>query len=136
MFINTQSEYYDIPKLDNILCNAQGKGISLFHCNIRSLPKNLTLLNDMLHSIDSRPDIIAVTETRLNPNSISNVDLPNYNLFHSDSPTLAGGTAIYVNDTLNTIPRPDLKIDLSSVESCWVEIDPAHNKKHIMIGCI
>ena len=39
MFINTQSEYYDIPKLDNILCNAQGKGISLFHCNIRSLPK-------------------------------------------------------------------------------------------------
>lgn len=136
MFINTQSEYYDIPKLDNILCNAQGKGISLFHCNIRSLPKNLTLLNDMLYSIDSRPDIIAVTEIRLNPNSISNVDLSNYNFFHSDSPKLAGGTAIYVNDTLKTIPRPDLIIDLSSVESCWVEIDPGNNKKHIMIGCI
>ena len=28
----------------------------------------------MLHSLDSRPDIIAITETRLNPNSISNVD--------------------------------------------------------------
>ena len=95
MFINHRSEYYDILKLDNILCKAQGKGISLFHCNIRSLSKNLTLLNDMLHAIDSRPEVIAVTETRLNSNSISNVDLPNYNFFHADSPTLAGGTAIY-----------------------------------------
>ena len=136
MFINPQSEYYDILKLDNVLCKAQGKGISLFHCNIRSLSKNLTLLNDMLYSIDSRPDIIAVTETRLNSNSISNVDLPNYNFFHADSPTPAGGTAIYTKDTLKTIPRPELKIDLPLVESCWVEIDPCNNKKHIMIGCI
>ena len=64
MFTNPQSEYYDILKLDNILCKAQGKGISLFHCKIRSLSKNLTLLNDMLYSVDSRPDIIVVTETR------------------------------------------------------------------------
>ena len=108
MFINPQSEYYDIPKLDNVLCKAEGQGISLFHCNIRSLPKNLTLLNDMLYSIDSRPDIIAVTETRLNSNSISNIDLPNYNFFHVDSPTLAGGTAIYTKDTIKAIPRPEL----------------------------
>ena len=70
MSINPQSEYYDILKLDNVLCKAQGKGISLFHCNVRSLSKKLTLLNDMLYSIDPRPDIIAVTETRLNSNSI------------------------------------------------------------------
>ena len=100
MFINPQSEYYDIPKLDNILCKAHGKGISLFHCNIRSLSKNLTLLIDMLYSIDSWQEIIAVTETRLNSNSISNVHLPNYNFFHVDSPILAGGTAIYVKDTI------------------------------------
>ena len=31
MFINPQSEYYDIPNLDNILCKAHGKVISLFH---------------------------------------------------------------------------------------------------------
>ena len=55
---------HDILTLNNVLCKARGKGIS--HCNIRSLSKNLTLLNDMLNSIDSRPDIhvIAVTETR------------------------------------------------------------------------
>lgn len=100
------------------------------------MSKNLTLLNDMLYSIDSRADIIAVIGTSLNSNSISNVDLPNYNFFRADSPTLAGGTAIYTKDSLKTIPRPELKIDLPLVESCWVEIDPCNNKKHIMIGCI
>ena len=96
----------------------------------------MTLLIDMLYSIDSWPEIIAVTETRLNSNSISNVDLPNYNFFHVDSPTLAGGTAIYVKGTIKAIPRPELEIDLSLIESCWVEIDPCNKKKHIMIGCI
>lgn len=136
MFINPQSDYYNIPKLNNAFSSTQGKGISLFQCNTRSLTKNLTLLNDMLYSLDSRPDFIAATETRLSPNSISNADVPNYNFFHTDSPTPAGGTAIYVNKSLKAIPRPGLKIDLQLVESCWVEIDPCNNKRHIMVGCI
>ena len=78
MFIYPQSDYYSRMKLNNALNSTQGKGISLLHCNIRSLAKNLTLLNDMLYSLDSSPDIIAVTETRLNSNSISNVALINY----------------------------------------------------------
>ena len=63
----------------------------------------------MLYSIDSWPEIIAVTETMLNSNSISNIHLPNYNFFHVDSPTLAGGTAIYVKDAIKAIPRPELE---------------------------
>ena len=135
MFINPQSDYYSISKM-NILTNRQGKGISLFHCNIRSLTKNLDLLNDMLYSLDSGLDVIAISETRLNPNSISNTGLLSCNLFHVDSPTLAGGVAIYANKALKTIPRSDLKIDLPLVESCWIEIDPCNNKRHILIGCI
>ena len=63
IFINPQSEYHSVSKLNNIFNTTQGKGISLFHCNIRSLTKNLTLLNDVLYSLDSRPDIIAITES-------------------------------------------------------------------------
>ena len=44
--------------------------------------------------------------------------------------------AIHANKVLKTIPRPDLKIDLPLVESCWIEIDPWNNKRHILIGCI
>ena len=136
IFNNTQSEYYSVSKLNNLSHTTQGKGIFLFHCNIRSLTKNLTLLNDMLYFLDSRPDVMAITETRLSSNSVSNFDISNYNFLHTDSPTPAGGAAIYVNKALKAIPRPDLKIDLPLVESCWVEIDPNNNRKHIMIGCI
>ena len=136
MFINPQSEYYTVSKLNNIFNTTQGKGISIFYCNIRSLTKNLTLSNDVLCSLDSRPDIAAITETTLSSNSISNLDIPKYNVFHTDSPTRAGGAAIYVNKVLKPIPRPDLKIDLPLVESCWVETDPTNNRKHIMIGCM
>jgi len=136
MFSNPQSDYYSISKMNNVLTSRKGKGISLFHCNIRSLTKNLSLLNDMLYSLDSGFDFIAITETRLNPNSISNTELLKYNLFHVDSPTLAGGVAVYANKALKTIPRPDLKIDLPLVESCWIEIDPCNNNRHILIGSI
>ena len=40
-------------------------GGTIFHCNIRSLPKNLILLHDILYCLDSRPNIIAISETRL-----------------------------------------------------------------------
>ena len=83
--------------------------------------------------MDSRPDIVAITETRLSSNSISNLDIPKYIFFHPNSPISAGGAALYVN---KAIPRPDLKIDLPLGESCWVEIDPSNNRTHIMIGCI
>ena len=138
MFINPQFEYYIVSKLNNTFNNIQGKGFSLSHCNIRSSTKNLTLSNDVLCSLDSRPDIVAITETRLSSNSISSLDIPKYIyfFFHTDSPTRVAGAALYVNKVLKAIPRPDLKIDLPLVESCWVEIDPNNNRKHIMTGCI
>ena len=79
-----------------------------------------------------------ITETRLNPNSISNVDLKAclfITFFHTDPPTTAGGRALYVSKDLKVIPRSDLRIDLPRVESCWVEIDHCNNKKH-MVGCV
>ena len=36
MFINPQSENYSVSKLNNIFNTTHGKGIFLFHCNIRS----------------------------------------------------------------------------------------------------
>ena len=49
------------------------------HFNTRSLPKNMSLLDDMLYSPDKKSDILALKETKLNPNSTTNIDLPNYN---------------------------------------------------------
>ena len=136
MLTTPMSNYYSISQINNSIARAGPKAMSMFHCNIRSLQKNLALLEDFLYSLDKRPEILAITETRLNANSICNVDLLNYELYHTDSPTSAGGAAIYITKTLKSIPRPDIKFNMQLVESCWVEINPCNGKSPILIGSI
>ena len=99
MLTNVVSDYCSIDKINNILNVAGPKAISFFHCNVRSLPKNHTLLTDLIYSIQVKPDILAISETKLNENNVVNVDITGYNFFHTDSSTNAGGAAIYVNTT-------------------------------------
>jgi hypothetical protein len=47
MLDNICSDYYQSEKVDGILKIKGPKLLSLLHCNIRSLPKNLDLLNDI-----------------------------------------------------------------------------------------
>ena len=53
-------------------------------------------MEDSFYSLLKRPEILVVTETKLNVNSVCNVNLLNFELYHTDSPTLAGGAAIYI----------------------------------------
>ena len=131
MLTISMSNYYSISQINNAIAKAGPKAISMFHCNIRSLQKNLAFLEDFLYSLDERPEILAITETRLNANSVCYVDLLNYELYHTDSPSSAGGSAIYITNTLKSIPRRDIKFNMQLVESCWVEKDPCNGKAPI-----
>ena len=123
------SNYYSIPQINNAIAKAGPKAISIISINMRSLQKNLALLEDFIYSLYKRPEILAITETRLNANSVCNVDLLNYELYYTDSPTLAGGSAIYVIKTLKSIPRLDIKFDVQLVKLCWVEINQKTNTR-------
>ena len=68
-----------MSNVNDVLNNVGSNSLSLFHCNICSLPKNLTLLNDLIYTLDSKPDVLACTETRLNNDTIENISLPGYN---------------------------------------------------------
>ena len=125
MFINVRSEYYSVDKVNKVIENSGSKTFSIFHCNARSLPRNLTLLDDMIYTLSSKPDVLAVTETKLNEKTVSNVDISGYNFYHVDSLTAAGGAGIYINRNLKTINRQDIKLSMELVESCWVEIKSA-----------
>lgn len=70
-----------------------------------------------LHFLDKRPEILAIAEARLNANSVCNVDLLNYELYYTDSPTTAGGAAFYITKTRKSVPRPDIQFDMQLVES-------------------
>ena len=74
----------------------------LVHFNTRSLPKNVDKLEEFLNEMTRLPNIIAISETKLNCYTYSNISNPNYNFFQSDSPTLAGGVGIYLKAEVGT----------------------------------
>jgi hypothetical protein len=98
-FMLNTSNYHSVDDMNKLLNNAGPKALSLIHCNIRSL-KNLTLLNDFINILSSKPDIIGISETELNKNSVDNIDLLGYNFYQTDSNTNAGGVDIYVSKRL------------------------------------
>ena len=50
----------------------------MLHLNMRSLPKNLSLLEDFIDTVNVSPEIIAISETKLKENNIYNINIPGY----------------------------------------------------------
>ena len=85
-----RSNYYFLTQLNQLLDNTTSKCLSMFHCNIRSLPKHLSLLN----------------------RTITNVDILNYDFFHINPPKQTSGSGLYVSKNPNAIHGPDLKFTI------------------------
>ena len=71
----------------------------------------------------TKPNVIAVSETKLNPNGVSNVNLSNCKFFRNDSPTNAGGVGLCINDAIKCHSRNDLFLNLDKCEGLWLEIE-------------
>ena len=85
-------------------------------------------------------DIIAVSETKLMKNCDSNynINLKEYNQYHTDSESEKGGTLIYISKDHNAKHRKDLESIIyksKELESTFIEIVKP-NKKNVIIGCI
>ena len=104
----------------------------MIHFNVRSLQKNIDKLSHYLTDLNRKPDVVAVSETKLKEDIIhSNIELDGYQFIHRNShrPTSAGGVGIYVKSSISYNLKPTINIDLSSVENLWIEIEI--NKKKI-----
>ena len=62
----------------------------------------------------------------------TNVEIPGYNYFHSQSHTQNGGVALYVKSGLPPIPRLDLGKDSTEFESVWVEVENKQGKYYLL----
>ena len=61
-----ESPYCSVKKCGKIFYDAsKQKGFSIFHCNIRSLEKNKSLLHDILSTVKTMPNIIAISESKI-----------------------------------------------------------------------
>ena len=115
--------------------------LAVFHANVASLKKNITRVEDLFSDCERMPDIIGISEMRIDGDSYL-VDLPGYKFKSCDSPTAAGGVGIYIRENLNFDVRDDLNLDIDKCEDKWVEISvdiPNHQKKgseKIVIGIV
>lgn len=130
-----ESKYYSVKQMGSHFQSSKQKAISILHCNTRSLAKNLTLLNDILLTINETPSIIAISETKLNENTQTNISIQGYIYLGTNSKTAAGGVGFYVREHLNYTIRFDLELNIDGVESCWIELK-RERQKSIVVGCV
>ena len=97
--------------------------------NIRSISKNKNILDECC------PDILAVSETKLNKNNVNLASIENYSIVYSNSSSNAGGVATYILNNLKFTRREDLEFNSSDSENVFVEIT-LHSKKVIIFGLI
>ena len=71
------------------------QSLFVMHINTRSLQHSFENLNDLLLQMKFQPDILCVSETKIKISLSIYISLPGYEFFHVDSPTNAGGVAIY-----------------------------------------
>ena len=106
----TSSQYYDLKKMNIALKSFGDESLLLFHFNTRSLSKNLDILNEFQYSLDRKPDILCISESKLNEETVDNIDIIGYKMFHRDSVTSAGGTVIYVSKSIKAVERLTLNL--------------------------
>ena len=135
--LKIESKYYTIKQSGTCFQKFNTRGFSIFNCNIRSLGKNLCLLNDILITVKEMPNIITISESKLNDNNqhLHNINIPGYNFVGVNSRTNAGGVGIYIKQNLIFFRRRDLEFSSDGFETCFVEL-PRERQKSIIISSI
>ena len=116
-------ELDDVRRLSST--NPETHSFSLVHVNIVSLDKNIDKIRTLLYGLDSNPDIIAVTETRINDENVSysDCDLRGYSKFQYDpSPPdgRPGGAGLFIKNGIDFEIRHDLKLSTEECENIWI----------------
>ena len=105
-----------VSHIDKLMSN----DLSLLHCNIRSLYKNMDKLEEIVTPCSKPTDIIALSETRIKETSII-ATLPGYDFINENSQTQAGAVGAYITNNLKYLQRRDLQFKMHGCENIWLE---------------
>ena len=94
MLDSPTSSYCTLNKINLINNSTDQNSLSLYHFNVRSLPKNHDTLNEFFYSLDRPPTVVGISETKVNDKSSDNIKIKGYKFYHNDSSTEDGGTYI------------------------------------------
>ena len=127
------------------LLNSKNDGkIIMIHINARSLKKNIGKIRELLDVLDKLPDIICISETKLNDEPkeklhLNDIKLDNYDFVGNNSKTFFGGTGIYILKEFLYKEKHDLNFNVSGeYEASFIELNLANKNKRnkVVIGSI
>ena len=124
--LNTQRDYFiEDTFLKNITEKNQFQNkLSLFHINVKSLPKHHDELELYIDSLNFKFSVIALTENWLDKSKQDLFDLEGYNCLHQfRKEKRGGGVSLYVENGIDFINRPDLEYFDSEMESLSIEAE-------------
>ena len=79
---------------------------------------------------------MAITETKLNDNSTSNISTPNYCFLRNDSPSNDGGVGIYIKESFKFRIRKELSLNISNCEDLCIEIETNQPNKSLVCAVV
>ena len=98
--------------------------LSLFHINVKSLPKHHDELKLYINSLNFKFSVIALTENWLDESKEDLFDLEGYNCLHKfRKGKRGGGVFLYIENGIGFINRPDLEYFDSEMESLFIEAE-------------
>ena len=93
------------------------------HVNIQSLQKNFDDFYHLLTKLNTLPNLICLSETRLKDTSnLRLVNQARYNIVTKNSKTNAGGVAMYVSETLKYEVIQNYSINDPNCKDLWVKL--------------
>ena len=123
----TADLYMNLDNLNAVLQTKSAHDLFVIHFNAVSWVKNFDSFTSLFDRMTRHPDIICVTETRLKDGKISwqknLVHIDNYDLKYDNSPTDAGGVAIYIKKGIfkSSVVKKNLRLNVPECESIFIE---------------
>ena len=115
--------------------NKLNKSLAMLYINIRSLNKNFDKLYEMLVNMESKPDIIALSETWITNNRPDEYDIPGFEFLHTKSPTNNGGVAFFISQQYNAQVTNEYNLNTDDCEDLWINVD-MKTKGSVVVGVI
>ena len=124
--LNTRCDYYiEDTFVTNIAEKIQyKKKLSLFHNNVKSLPKHYDELESYINSLNFTFSFIALTENWLDESKKDLYDLQGYSCLHKFRKGKRGdGVSLYIENGIGFTNRSDLEYFDTVMESLFIEAE-------------
>ena len=126
-------DYY-ISDFEKLKINKQ-QDLSFLHLNIYFISAHIDHLRTFLNLDHYKFDIICISESRISSKhpQTSNIDLPGFNMEQTPTESSAGGTLIYISQSLSYKPRKDFQIYCpKELESTIIELLIPNRQSHLI----